>query len=149
MKRLATVLLLPVLVGVLCSTCFATSEYVIANSNAVDNNSLVVFKLDIATGSLKQIAVLATGGQGLGFPNNEDLANVEQAVTPTGDCIFALNASSSDIASFSKVTGYTRVGNYSNPALQANFNGGTLALTPNSRFLYATYSASRNVGRQL
>jgi hypothetical protein len=144
MKRLAVVLLMVVEIVVFGSTCFATSEYVIANNNTIDNNSLVVFKLDTASGSLTQIAVLATGGQGLGIPSNEDFANLRQAITPDGACVFALDAGSSDIASFSEVTGYSKVGNYPNAALNANYNGGSLALTPNRKFLYASYSTTQN-----
>jgi hypothetical protein len=144
MKRLAVVLLMVVEIVVFGSTCFATSEYVIANNNTIDNNSLVVFKLDTASGSLTQIAVLATGGQGLGIPSNEDFANLRQAITPDGACVFALDAGSSDIASFSEVTGYSKVGNYPNAALNANYNGGSLALTPNGKFLYASYSTTQN-----
>jgi hypothetical protein len=145
MKRLAVATLMVVGIIALRSTCFATSEYVIANNNTVDNNSLVVFKLDTVTGSLTQIAVLATGGQGLGIPSDEDFANLQQAITPDGGCIFALDAGSSDIASFSEATGYSKVGNYSSPALNANYNGGSLALAPNGKFLSASYSTTQNI----
>jgi hypothetical protein len=144
MKKLAAVLLVA-MISVLGSTCFAATEYVIANNNTLDNNSLVMFKLDTTSGSLTQIAVLATGGQGMGIPSNENFANLQQAITPNAGCIFALNAGSSDIASFSGALDYTKVGNYSNPALNANYNGGSLALTPNGKFLYASYSTTQNV----
>lgn len=145
MRRLATVLLLLVLVGVLCSTCFAASEYVIANANnaTFNDNTLVIYKLDTTTGVLSQIGVLETGGLGLGALG--DAANIQQAVGPNGACIFALNAGSSDIASFSEASGYARIGNYSNSGLDSTSNGGSLALTPNGRFLYASYSATQNV----
>jgi len=141
------------LLMILSVSSFAVTEYVIANENNSlhkpgDDNSLIVYSLDTATGSLTEVARLATGGAGLsvaqGLPVN--FAYMEQAVSPHADCIFALNAGTSDIASFSKTTHYSRVGNYSNVALDSSADGGSLALTPNGEFLYASYSLTSNIG---
>ena len=77
---------------------------------------------------------------------NDYFFQVEQAVTMDAGCIFVLDDGSSDIASFSKATGYHRVGKYFDSSLLANFLGGSLALTPNGKFLYASYSATFNLG---
>jgi hypothetical protein len=145
MKKLTAVSFLVMMAGALSSTCSATSEYVIANANnaTFNDNTLVVYTLDTTTGTLSQVGVLETGGQGLGALG--DAANVQQAVAPNGACIFALNAGSSDIASFSEASGYARIGNYSNSALDATYNGGSLALAPNGKYLYASYSATQNI----
>lgn len=81
-----------------CVSSFASAEYVIANHDSNFNNYLTVYKLDTSSGSLKQVALLATNGSGLGGGINVNRANIEQAITANGSCIFALNAGSSDIS---------------------------------------------------
>jgi hypothetical protein len=126
---------------------FGAIQYVVANDNNLNNNHVTVYRLDTSTGTLAQVASLATRGAGLGgiFQNN-NYANIEQAVSADANCIFALDAATSDIAAFSKATGYSLVGNYSNAELDSSYDGGTLALTPNGKFLYGSYSGSGNVG---
>lgn len=128
------------------SLAFGTTEYVIANDNNLNDNFLTIYKLDTVSGVLTQVASLPTGGRGLGglFQNNI-YANIEQAVSPNADCIFALNAATSDIAVFSRAQRYSLIGNYSNSELNSSYDGGTLALAPNGKFLYASYSDSGNI----
>lgn len=135
------------------STCFAATEYVVANINngISGDNALAIYRLDTTTGALTQIALLSTGGEGYG-PNDglQDLVNVEQAISGNADCIFALDPNvvpePTDIAAFSKATGYAKVGNYSNALVREADAVGSLALTPNGKFLYATYSLTENIG---
>ena len=146
MKTLLVILLRLAMASLLASTCFATSEYVIANNNNLHNNVLSVYRLDTTTGALTQFATLATNGSGMG--GNQQVvnySNIEQAISPGGPCIFALNPGSSDIATFSKANGYALIGNYSHPGLDSSYDGGSLALTPNGKFLYASYSATANL----
>src|SRR5580704_17219994 len=85
---------------------FAETEYVIANVNRHDpgKNALVVYRLDTATGTLTQTALLVTGGEGYGDDGLIDLVNVEEAISGNADCIFALDGNvtpqPSDIAAF-------------------------------------------------
>jgi hypothetical protein len=118
--------------------CFgADAVYVITNNNA-PGNTATIYQLDAATGALTMIAVLETEGEGA---SNAIATNLQQAITQHAECIFVMDAGS-DIASFSKATRYSKVGNYSNPSVVF---GGTLALTPNGKFLYASYNASENI----
>jgi WD40 repeat protein len=150
MKKLSVVPSLIVLTVGLCSSAFGATEFVIANANSVTNNRLLVYKLDATTGALTQVAALVTGGTGGSsggvFPNFFD---AEQAISPNAQCIFAIDENAlpnpSDIASFSKALNYARVGNYSDPALQQNGMGGSLVLSPDGKFLYASYSQSDNI----
>jgi Lactonase, 7-bladed beta-propeller len=128
------------------SRAFATNEYVVADGNLLNTNTLIVYELNTGSGALTQIARLQTGGEGLGtvFPTY-NLSVQQQAISPNATCIFALDARSQDIASFSKATNYALVGNYSDSALNPTL-GGSLALTPEGKFLYATYISSGNIG---
>ena len=148
-----TTSVLPVLACFLTTICAPSvavtgPEYVIVNLNSVvPGNNLKVYKLDTSTGAMMQIAALKTGGQGLlsSYPGN-----TEQAISQGASCIFAMDAGVTggvtDIAAFSKASGFAKVGNYSNPALDASLNGGSLALSPNGRFLYGSYSFTGNIG---
>lgn len=138
-----SLLMLGVLAAALVQ-CQAATEYVLANNNNSIANSVTLYSLNTKTGRLSKISVLRTGGQGWG--GEGDLAGVQQAISADGSCFFALDLSSSDIAAFSKATGYRRVGNYFNQNLISNAEGDSLALTPDGRFLYASYSYTGNLG---
>jgi len=148
MKKFSVISALIALVAVLCTASFAGTEYVIANENRYvpDRNALVVYRLDTATGTLTQIALLVTGGEGSGDDSLTNLVNIEQAVSSNAECIFAFDLLYSQITSFSKATGYDRVGSYSNSQLEESDAAGSLALAPNGKFLYATYSYTENIG---
>lgn len=122
----------------------ASTEFVVVNGNNQNSNSAIVYKLNPRTGRLAKTAVLKTGGQA--FANPPNLFQVQQAVGPEAGCIFALDDGSSDIAAFSKATGYRRVGRYFDANLIAGFYGGSVAVTPDGRFLYAVYEETRNIG---
>jgi hypothetical protein len=138
MKRSVVLALIVVMVG-LCCASFAATEYVITNDNAIPNTA-TVYQLDTLTGTLTEFAVLQTGGEGF---VESDKTNTQQAITQNAGCIFVMDPTTDDIASFSKAVNYAKVGNYSNPAVALS---GSLALTPNGRFLYASYNDSGNVG---
>jgi hypothetical protein len=142
----AVSLLFLIMVGLSCAS-FAATEYVVTNDDYVFANSASVYELNTTTGVLKLVTVLETGGLGMpqGFVQNNVL-DVEQAISPNAACVFVLDPMSNDIASFSKALGYAEVGRYSNSALNSNYNGGSLALTPNAKFMYVSYSGSQNLG---
>jgi len=134
-------------VASLCCTSFAATEYVVVNNDYVFANSASVYKLNATTGKLTLVTVLETGG--LGEPQNpaqNNFLDVEQAISPDASCLFVLDPQSNDIASFSKTLNYAELGRYTNAAVNSNYNGSSLALTPNGKFLYATYSGSENLG---
>ena len=144
MEKLTKVVKFTMLLVVFCRLSFAIAEYVIVNNGNSTSNSATLYKLNKKTGKLVKTAVLDTGGQGASPEVYYD--QVEQAVSPNAGCIFVLNDGSSDIAAFSKTTGYKRVGKYFNSMLIAGEYGGSLALAPNRIFLYANYGGSGYIG---
>jgi hypothetical protein len=124
--------------------CRAATEHVLVNNNNSLGNSVVWYDLSTKTGHLKKVSVLDTHGKGWG--GEADLSGVQQAISGDAGCIFALNLFSSDIAVFSKATGYKRVGNYFDQNLISGAEGDSLALSPNGKFLYASYTRTGNVG---
>lgn len=144
MKRIITLLRLLALVSALCGQDVAATEYVLVNNNNYIANTAILYRLDTGTGVLTKTDVLRDGGQGI--QDEVDSYQIEQAVTQDAGCIFVFDTGSSDIAAFSERTKYYRVGKYFNSKLIANGRGGSLALTPNGRFLYASYSETENMG---
>jgi hypothetical protein len=125
---------------------FAQSgHYVLTNDN--NNNTLTntatLFKLDPTDGSLAQVKVLDTGENSAGGY----LAGTTLAITQHGACVFVSdgNGSSSDVAAFSQATGYNKVGNYSNSALQADANSMVMAANSAGTILYVAYDGSSNL----
>jgi hypothetical protein len=135
---------LAALVVMFCWPSHAVTEYVLVNNNNSVANTAVMYSLNTGTGHLSKISVLHTGGQGEGF--EEDLSGVQQAVSADAGCVFVLDTASSDIASFSKATGYKRVGSYFDPNLISDAEGDSIALSPSGRFLYASYTNTGNLG---
>jgi 6-phosphogluconolactonase (cycloisomerase 2 family) len=127
----------------LCVSAFASSEYVIVNSNNYVSNGAVLYKLNAKTGKLAKAGTLDTGGQA--SQHDDYFFQVQQAVSPEASCVFALDTGSSDVAAFSKSSGYTRAGRYFKAELIAGA-GGSLALTPDAKFLYAYYETTSNIG---
>jgi hypothetical protein len=120
------------------------NEYVVVNNNDLAANTAILYRLNSTTGHLSKISVLHTGGQGEGLAI--DFSGVQQAVSADSSCIFVLDTGSSDIAAFSKVTGYKRVGSYFDPNLISGSLGDSVALSPNGRFLYVSYTNTGNLG---
>jgi hypothetical protein len=118
--------------------CLAATEHVVVNNNNSLGNFVVWYDLDTKTGNLKKALVRNTHGKGWG--GEADLSGVQQAISADGGCIFALDLYSSDIAAFSKATGYERVGNYFSQDLISGAEGDSIALSPNGKFLYANYT---------
>lgn len=129
--------------ALLSATCFAASTYVVTNDDNPNGNSSTVYTLNTTTGVLTQVTVLKTGGTGLG---GGFFAAYGSSVSKGASCIFALDNGSNDIAAFQHTTTITKIGNYSNSALALDADGGSLALAPNGKTLYVSYSASENIG---
>jgi len=123
----------------------ASSEYVLVNNNNSVANSAILYRLNTASGYLSKISVLKAGGLGVGAVGG-DFSGVQQADSANARCLFVLNAGSSDVAAFSKATGYKRVGNYFDQNLISGADGDSIALSPNGQFLYASYTRTGNVG---
>lgn len=139
--------LLAVLVGValFCATCFAATTYVVTNNDNPSGNSATVYTLNTTSGALTQVAVLKTGGTGLG---GGFFAAYGTSVAKSASCIFVIDNGSNDVAAFQH-SGHTvtKTGNYSNTSLNlSGYAGGSLALAPNGKTLYVSYSGSENIG---
>jgi hypothetical protein len=144
MKKTGAVLELAASLLWLCASAVASSEYVVVNNNNSVANSATIYRLNSRTGRLTKISVLHTGGQGLGV--ELDFSGVEQAVSRNMRCLFVLDTKSSDIAAFSKATKYKRVGRYFDSNLISGVEGDSIALSPDDKFLYASYTDTGNVG---
>jgi WD40 repeat protein len=144
MEGLTKGLTCTIVLAVFCSPGFASTDYVLVNNGNYISNSATLYQLDRKTGELTQTAVLETGGQGQ--TDSPAVDQIEEAIAPDARCIFVLDDGSSDIAAFSKATGYRRVGSYFKTNLISNGFGGSLALTPDGKFLYGSYSITANIG---
>jgi hypothetical protein len=146
-KLALTLTVVALLLG-LCSVSFAATNpiFVITNDDNKTANTATVYSFNTTTGALKLVKVLKTGGtgQGGGF-----FAMKSQAVQHNDKCIFVVDTASNDIAAFQGPAGkYKKVGNFSNSAINTSNNslGGSIALSPNGKFLYEGASGSENVG---
>jgi len=139
MKNCVVVLGLLLLLG---SLSFAATSYVITNNDNASANSSTIYTLNTSNGTLTSFKKLNTGGLGNsgGF-----FAEVSNAISRDAKCIYVYDGGSSDIAAFA-TSNLQKVGNYSNPSLNGNFPGGSLALTPNGAYLYATYAGTEIIG---
>lgn len=136
-----------VAVVALLSNCFAGTAYVVTNNDNANGNSATIYSLNTTTGALTPVvADLPTGGSGSGGGYFATVGT-GAAVTGTIGCLFVNDTGSSDIASFTvnlHTLNITPVGKFSNSALVST--GGSLVVTPNGKFVYATYSSSENIG---
>jgi hypothetical protein len=126
----------------LTSATFAATSYVVTNDDNPSANSSTIYKLNTTNGQLSLVQTLSTGGFGNG---GGFFATVGNAISRDAKCIYVYDGGSSDIAAFATST-LTKVGNYSNGNLNGAFPGGSMTLTPNGKYLYATYGGSENIG---
>jgi hypothetical protein len=133
-------------VALIRATCLAaTPTYVVTDDDNPSANSGTVYQLNSTTGALTQVAILKTGGTGLGFGF---FATQGSSVAKNATCGFVLDNGSSDVAAFADKGGkISKVGNYSNSSLSlSGYAGGGAAIAPNGKTLYVTYSGSENIG---
>src|SRR5262249_48924088 len=142
MKKCLVVLGLLSMLLLVSSTSLATTSYVVTNDDNPAGNSSSIYRLSTDAGRVTLVLTLSTGGVGNG---GGFFASVGNTVTRDATCIYVYDGGSSDIAAFA-VPSLNKVGNYSNPALNGAFPGGSVTMTPDGRFLYATYGGSENVG---
>lgn len=126
----------------LTSATFAATSYVVTNNDNPSGNSSTIYTLNTSNGQLSAFKTLNTGGVGNG---GGFFATVGTAISRDKKCIYVYDGGSSDIAAFA-TSNLAKVGNYSNAALNGAFPGGSMALTPNGAYLYATYGGSDNIG---
>jgi hypothetical protein len=119
----------------------AGTSYVIVNNNSHAANSVSVYKLDTANGSLSFYGKVGTTGQSLAG----GIVAAGQAITSNAHCLFATDTQSNDIAAFASPS-YKLVGKFSNSAVSFNLDGGAIAVSPNGKFLYGAYSGTFNIG---
>lgn len=140
----ATFLTLLASVGFAFGQTPASATYVLTEDENPSGNTATAYTLNTTTGVATQYKVLSTGGEGLG---GGFFAMTTSAVTSNNSCIFIADAGSNDIAAFEAPT-YKKVGNYTNSAVNWSNSGagGSIALSPNGKFLYGAYSGSENIG---
>lgn len=142
MNRLARFGSFFMMLAALSISSFAGTSYVIVNNNFQSGNSVSAYKLDTANGMLSFYGKIATTGQSLGG----GIVAVGQAITRDGHCLFAIDTQSNDIAAFASPS-YKLVGKFSNSALNfSSYAGGTIAVSPNGKFLYGAYTGTFNIG---
>jgi hypothetical protein len=136
-------------VALLASLSFAQSNasgatYVLTEDENTTANTASVFSLNTTTGVTTEVKKLSTGGTGLG---GGFFAGTTITITSNNSCIFVADTGSNDIASFAAPK-YAKVANYSNSALNWSDSdaGGSLALSPDGKWLYGAYSGSENIG---
>jgi len=144
MKSPLVILALVCVVLIVCSTGFAATTYVVTNDDNCDaaSNTSSIYTLNTTTGALKLAKTLQTGGLGNcgGF-----FSGAQSSITQDTKCLYIADGLTSDIAAF-KVPALTKVGNYTNAAVNGNYPGGSMALTPNGKFLYVSYGGTFNIG---
>ncbi len=134
MSKVILLLQSAVFIAVVCSVTVAQT-HILTNDDNPSANTATAFPGNV---------VLNTGGKGLGAAY---FSNTGTAISSTAHCVFVADTGSDDIASF-VAPAYNLVGRFSNPALNfsANGLGGSIALTPNGKYLYGGYSGSLNIG---
>ena len=133
------------LVALAASVSFAASTaYVVTVDENPSANSATVFSLNTTTGVATPVKKLSTGGLGLG---GGFFAGATVTITSNYRCIFVADTGSDDIAAFAAPT-YAKSGNFSNSAVNwsAAGLGGSIAVSPDGKWLYGAYSGSENIG---
>jgi hypothetical protein len=142
MKRYFAAFGLASMLLIFCPLSFAGFHVMTNDDNCTaSGNTSTTYQLEENTGILKLTKVSKTGGEGNcgGY-----LTQGGVGLAQDDHCVFVFDGGSSDIASF-QIPGMTKVGNYSNPALNGA-GGGSVLETANKKFLYATYGGSENIG---
>lgn len=129
------------ILAALSVSSLAGTSYVVVNNNAPKANNVSAYKLDTSNGTLRFFGKVGTTGQSMGG----GIVAVGQAITSNAHCLFAIDTGSNDIAAFASPS-YKLVGKFSNGALSFDLDGGTIAVSPNGKFLYGTYTGTFNIG---
>jgi hypothetical protein len=116
-----------------------TPYFVLTNEDTI-RNAATMYNLN-PDGSLTQVRVFATGGEAV---EGGYYAGVTQLISPGGACVFVADGDSNDIASFSKSTGYAKVGRYWNRALLGASNM-PMVMNSAGTLIYAAYEFSSNL----
>jgi len=124
----------------------STPSYLITNDDATNLsfslNSVTFFPIN-ANGSLGAGQQVATGGGGISggyFPTNRIVV-----LNASGNqCVFASDASTSDIAAIS-ITTLAVTGNFKGSSTDTGVSNG-IGLAMNSQYLYASFTDSSNIG---
>lgn len=142
MSKVISILVLIVSALGFASAAFAQyPTYVVTNNDEQVGNTGTVFVPDRG-GELSILKTLDAVNDGLdgGY---FDIPRV--AVESNAGCVFLSDAGTSDIAAFSRASGFNKVGNFSNPSLNGDWAGIGMVVSPDGKFLYSTYSYSNNI----
>jgi hypothetical protein len=128
-------------IALFATVCLAqNSGHLLINNDNVSANSADIDTVS-ATGVLKLLKNVPTGGTGLG---GGYFAAPRSAVGQNLKCFFVSDAASSDIATF-QIPSLAKTSNFTNSSLNGDFLGVGLATSPNGKFLYSAWSGSANL----
>lgn len=136
MKRIVVIF---AVVALFATVSFAQNGgHLLINNDNTSANSADIDTVS-ATGGLKLLKTLSTGGTGLG---GGYFAAPRNAIANNLKCFWVSDAATSDIASF-EVAGLKKTGNFTNSALNGDYLG--IGLTEAGNYLITAWSASANI----
>lgn len=137
MKRIIVIF---AVVALFATVSFAQNGgHLLINNDNVSANTADIDTVS-ATGALKLLKTVSTGGTGLG---GGYFAAPRNAIAQNFKCFWVSDAASSDIASF-EIPSLKKTGNFSNSALNGDFDG--IGLTEVGNYLISAWSGSANIG---
>lgn len=126
-------------VALFATVSFAqNSGHLLINNDNVSANTADIDTVS-ATGALKLLKTVSTGGTGLG---GGYFAAPRNAIAQNFKCFWVSDAASSDIASF-QIPSLKKTGNFSNAALNGDFDG--IGVTEVGNYLISAWSGSANI----
>ena len=136
MKRIVVIF---AVVALFATVSFAQNGgHLLINNDNTSANSADIDTVS-ATGALKLLKTVSTGGTGLG---GGYFAAPRNAIAQNLKCFWVSDAATSDIASF-EVAGLKKTGNFTNSALNGDYLG--IGLTEAGSYLITAWSASANI----
>ena len=124
----------------LCGVAGAQSQFYVLTNNDNTRNSATLFNLN-RDGSLSAVQSFPTAGEA---SQGGYYAGATQVISPSAACIFVADGNTSDIAAFSKLSGYRRVGKFWNRSLLGASNM-PMILNSSGTILYAAYEYSSSL----
>jgi 6-phosphogluconolactonase (cycloisomerase 2 family) len=117
-------------------------HYLITNNDFSQGNSATFFNI-MNTGSLREVAVVNTGGTGIDGIGAVDTKRVSVLSNSTQNCVFISDAGSNDVAGIS-IAGLSATGTF--PASGTDSASATgLGVVNNGTYLYASFSSSKTI----
>jgi len=142
--RLLCAILAALAIATLCamgSYAAAGPHYLITNNDHSQSNSATFYTI-INNGSLRQVAVVSTGGTGVDGIGDVATKRVSVLSSSTQNCAFISDAGSADIAGISIAT-LTATGTFKAASTDSGPQG--VGVVNNGTFLYASFTGSKTI----